>query len=269
MLVDVHTHFYPPEYLRLLEEAAPQVKICTDRQGRRYLEWGGTRLPTLTRPMVDLQERAGGPAGARAPCCAASGHRPGTFPDQPERVRVPPCGGRTGSPAGQPRVRTDQGPLPGPLPRPRQRAPGDRGGTGGARLRRLRPGSGRSGGGHHGGLTAPGRSLVAALLGASEPAGAGGAPASHGRLGLPVAAGLQPGPPGGFSRGDHGDAGAAGLLGVFPTLPAGEGGGTARGWGPSVPACWAGWTGGTLRRRSAPHAASLPARSFKPRTSTP
>ncbi len=57
MLVDLHTHFYPQGYLRLLEQEATDVRVRTDPQGRRYLEQHGTRLATLTRPMVDLEER--------------------------------------------------------------------------------------------------------------------------------------------------------------------------------------------------------------------
>lgn len=57
MLVDLHTHFYPQGYLRLLEQEATDVRVRTDPRGRRYLERHGTRLATLTPPMVDLQER--------------------------------------------------------------------------------------------------------------------------------------------------------------------------------------------------------------------
>jgi aminocarboxymuconate-semialdehyde decarboxylase len=57
VIVDVHTHLYPEAYLALLEREAPGVRLRTDRQGRRYLEQRGTRLATLTRPMVDLEER--------------------------------------------------------------------------------------------------------------------------------------------------------------------------------------------------------------------
>ncbi len=57
MLVDVHTHFYPQAYLEQLEREAPGVRVRTDAQGRRYLEQHGTRLATLTEPMVDLPQR--------------------------------------------------------------------------------------------------------------------------------------------------------------------------------------------------------------------
>jgi aminocarboxymuconate-semialdehyde decarboxylase len=57
MRVDVHCHYFPPGYLRLLEERANGVRIRTDRQGRRYLEEGGTRLATLTPPMTALETR--------------------------------------------------------------------------------------------------------------------------------------------------------------------------------------------------------------------
>ena len=57
MRVDIHNHFYPGAYLQQLEEHAEGVRIGTDRAGRRYLEEGGTRLVTLTEPMVDLEAR--------------------------------------------------------------------------------------------------------------------------------------------------------------------------------------------------------------------
>ena len=57
MRIDVHSHFFPDAYLRLLEDRAEGVRVRTDRDGRRYLEEGGTRLATLTRPMTVLEDR--------------------------------------------------------------------------------------------------------------------------------------------------------------------------------------------------------------------
>lgn len=57
MLIDLHTHFYPLAYLQLLEREATDVRLRPDPQGRRYLEQHASRLATLTRPMVDLEER--------------------------------------------------------------------------------------------------------------------------------------------------------------------------------------------------------------------
>ncbi|MGH7911444.1 MAG: amidohydrolase family protein [Candidatus Dormibacteraceae bacterium] len=57
MRIDVHNHFFPTAYLRLLEDRAESVRIRRDRQGRSYLEEGGTRLATLTPPMTALDER--------------------------------------------------------------------------------------------------------------------------------------------------------------------------------------------------------------------
>ncbi len=57
MIVDVHTHLYPERYLVLLERESPTVRVRTDAQGRPYLEQHGTRLATLTPPMVDLEAR--------------------------------------------------------------------------------------------------------------------------------------------------------------------------------------------------------------------
>jgi aminocarboxymuconate-semialdehyde decarboxylase len=55
--IDVHSHFFPDAYLRLLEDRAEGVWVRTDRDGRRYLEEGGTRLATITRPMTVLEDR--------------------------------------------------------------------------------------------------------------------------------------------------------------------------------------------------------------------
>lgn len=57
MLIDLHTHFYPQAYLQLLEREATDLRLRTDPQGRRSLEQHNSRLATLTRPMVDLEER--------------------------------------------------------------------------------------------------------------------------------------------------------------------------------------------------------------------
>lgn len=57
MRVDIHNHFYPGSYLQLLEEKGIDIRVLTDDQGRRYLEEAGSRLVTLTSPMVTLEER--------------------------------------------------------------------------------------------------------------------------------------------------------------------------------------------------------------------
>jgi len=57
--IDIHNHFYPGSFLRVLEERGEEVRIRTDSQGRRYLEEAGARLVTLTPPMVDLDQRFG------------------------------------------------------------------------------------------------------------------------------------------------------------------------------------------------------------------
>jgi aminocarboxymuconate-semialdehyde decarboxylase len=57
MRVDIHNHFYPGTYLQELEARGRDVRIGTDAQGRRYIEEGGSRLVTLTQPMVDLDAR--------------------------------------------------------------------------------------------------------------------------------------------------------------------------------------------------------------------
>ncbi len=57
MRIDVHNHFFPTAYLRLLEDRAGGIRVRTDRDGRSYLEEGGTRLATLTPPMTVLEDR--------------------------------------------------------------------------------------------------------------------------------------------------------------------------------------------------------------------
>jgi aminocarboxymuconate-semialdehyde decarboxylase len=57
MRIDVHNHFFPTAYLRLLEDRAQGVQVRTDRDGRRYLQEGGTRLATITPPMTALEDR--------------------------------------------------------------------------------------------------------------------------------------------------------------------------------------------------------------------
>lgn len=57
MRIDVHNHLFPDAYLRLLEDRADGLAVRTDRDGRRYLEEGGTRLATLTPPMTALEDR--------------------------------------------------------------------------------------------------------------------------------------------------------------------------------------------------------------------
>lgn len=57
MRIDLHTHFFPREYLGLLEDRGQGVQIRTDSDGRRYIEEGGTRLATITPPMLEIEPR--------------------------------------------------------------------------------------------------------------------------------------------------------------------------------------------------------------------
>lgn len=57
MRIDAHTHFFPTEYLRLLEERAVGIGARVDRSGRRYLVQGDSRIVTLTAPMTDVEPR--------------------------------------------------------------------------------------------------------------------------------------------------------------------------------------------------------------------
>jgi aminocarboxymuconate-semialdehyde decarboxylase len=57
MRIDLHTHLFPHEYLSLLEDRGQGVWIRTDSEGRRYIEEGGTRLATLTPPMLEVETR--------------------------------------------------------------------------------------------------------------------------------------------------------------------------------------------------------------------
>src|SRR5215210_4795334 len=59
MRIDVHNHFYPGTYLKELEARGRGVRIGTDSEGRRFIEEGGSRLVTLTPPMIDLDARFG------------------------------------------------------------------------------------------------------------------------------------------------------------------------------------------------------------------
>lgn len=56
-VIDVHNHFYPERYLDALDESESDLEVGEDEEGRRVLLSGGSRIVTLTPPMVDLETR--------------------------------------------------------------------------------------------------------------------------------------------------------------------------------------------------------------------
>ena len=57
MRIDLHTHFYPIEYLRTLEEKGDGFEFATDSFGRTIVKKVGTRFFTVTPPMQDPELR--------------------------------------------------------------------------------------------------------------------------------------------------------------------------------------------------------------------
>lgn len=57
MIVDVHTHFFPPGYLAALERGPEPYAIDKDAEGRIILTLHGSRIVTMTRAMTSPQHR--------------------------------------------------------------------------------------------------------------------------------------------------------------------------------------------------------------------
>jgi len=59
MKIDVHNHFYPPKFLAKLAEdgGSAGVTVEKDEWGRQVLVQRGTRVVTMTSPMIDPQKR--------------------------------------------------------------------------------------------------------------------------------------------------------------------------------------------------------------------
>ncbi|MBS4026716.1 MAG: amidohydrolase [Clostridia bacterium] len=55
--IDVHVHYYPPQYLQQLEKMKTQFNILTNETGQRILYDQGSRIVTLTESMENLEER--------------------------------------------------------------------------------------------------------------------------------------------------------------------------------------------------------------------
>jgi len=59
MIVDVHTHFFPPGYLAALERGPEPYAIDRDAEGRTMLTLHGSRIVTMTKAMTSPQQRLG------------------------------------------------------------------------------------------------------------------------------------------------------------------------------------------------------------------
>jgi len=57
MNVDLHTHFYPQEYLRALEMLETSLDVATDSNGNKIVRDRGARILTITPEMSDPSQR--------------------------------------------------------------------------------------------------------------------------------------------------------------------------------------------------------------------
>jgi aminocarboxymuconate-semialdehyde decarboxylase len=57
MKVDLHTHFYPAEYLRALEVLETSLEVATDSSGHKIVKDRGARILTITPEMSDPAQR--------------------------------------------------------------------------------------------------------------------------------------------------------------------------------------------------------------------
>ena len=57
MIVDVHTHFFPPGYLAALERGPDPYAIGRDAEGRTILTLRGSRIVTMTQAMTSPEDR--------------------------------------------------------------------------------------------------------------------------------------------------------------------------------------------------------------------
>jgi aminocarboxymuconate-semialdehyde decarboxylase len=57
MIIDVHTHFFPPGYLAALERAPEPYALGRDAQGRTILTLHGARIVTMTQEMTRPEDR--------------------------------------------------------------------------------------------------------------------------------------------------------------------------------------------------------------------
>jgi aminocarboxymuconate-semialdehyde decarboxylase len=57
VIVHVHTHFYPPEYLKALEVLESSLEVTTDKNGNKMVTDRGARILTITPEMCDPASR--------------------------------------------------------------------------------------------------------------------------------------------------------------------------------------------------------------------
>ncbi len=57
VIIDVHTHLYPDEYLKDLERTPEPYALSLDARGQTILTLHGARVVTMTREMTDVDER--------------------------------------------------------------------------------------------------------------------------------------------------------------------------------------------------------------------
>src|SRR5207302_1465478 len=57
MIIDVHTHFFPPGYLEALRRGPEPYAFGRDAEGRTLLTLHGARIVTLTREMTAPEDR--------------------------------------------------------------------------------------------------------------------------------------------------------------------------------------------------------------------
>ena len=57
MRVDLHTHFYPADYLTALETLETSLEVATDRGGNKMVRDRGARILTITPEMSDPRKR--------------------------------------------------------------------------------------------------------------------------------------------------------------------------------------------------------------------
>jgi hypothetical protein len=57
MIIDVHTHFFPPGYLEALRRVPDPYAIDRDADGRTILTLHGARIATMTHEMTSPEDR--------------------------------------------------------------------------------------------------------------------------------------------------------------------------------------------------------------------
>jgi aminocarboxymuconate-semialdehyde decarboxylase len=57
VIIDLHTHFYPPEYLTALEALHSSLEVTCDRNGNKVVKDRGARILTITPEMSDPASR--------------------------------------------------------------------------------------------------------------------------------------------------------------------------------------------------------------------